>query len=439
MTAAGRWTAVWLGALALGCAACGNATVPDLPPHDPVGVPDPEQVDAVLFLIGDGGATEEGRSPTLVALRRDVEEWSAALARDSAVSVIYPGDIVYPVGLRDRDHPDFETDSIRLWNQIDLVRGPAALEHGTLGLFLSGNHDWGNARGDAGLARIRNLETALERARGTGPRVALLPEAGSPGPVIRDLRENVRLMLVDTHWFLQPQPEDEMDAFFEALADGLTSAGDRHVIMVQHHPYRSAGPHDALLPGSSAFGIQFLLKKTGTLVQDIDSPIYDRFRRRLRATFRDTGRPPLIFAGGHDHSLQVLEGLGPDDPDFSVVSGAGSKLTPITDAASMLYGASRPGYVALFFGHDDSVALYVIAGDPDRLSCGGITMGETAEQECMRAGVDSLRVRWSTQLVEGTAGALAPADTLAPRTPWWSAPLTPPGDTVAHGATQGAR
>lgn len=434
MTGVRPRAAAWIGALALGCAACGNATVPDLPPHDPIEVPDPEQVDAVLFLIGDGGATVEGRSPTLVALRRDVEEWSEALARDSAVSVIYPGDIVYPVGLRDRDHPDFETDSVRLWNQIDLVRGPAALEHATLGLFLAGNHDWGNARGDAGLARIRNLEAALVRARTTGPRVALLPEAGSPGPVIRDLRENVRIMLVDTHWFLQPQPEREMDAFFEALAEGLTSAGDRHVIMVQHHPYRSAGPHDALLPGASAFGIQFLLKKTGTLVQDLDSPVYDQFRRRLRATFRETGRPPLIFAGGHDHSLQVLEGLGPDDPGVSVVSGAGSKLTPITDAGGMLYGASRPGYVALFFGSDDSVALYVIAGDPDRLSCSGITMGEAAEQECMRAGVDSLRVRWSSLLVEGTSAPPPPADTLAPRTPWWSGPLTPPGDTLADGA-----
>lgn len=418
---------------ALGAGACGNATVPDLPEHDPVPVPEAERVDAVLFIIGDGGATEEGLSPTLAALRRDVEQWSEALGRDSAVSVIYPGDIVYPVGLRDRSHPDFETDSVRLWNQIRLVDGPEARAHFTLGLFLAGNHDWGNAKGEEALQRVENLGEALAAARESGPRVALLPEPGDPGPVIRDLRGNVRLMLLDTHWFLQPRTAAEKAEFFDAIAEGLTTAGERQVIMVQHHPYRSAGPHDALLPGPEALGLHYLLKKTGTLVQDLDSPVYDEFQQRLRDTFRETERPPLIFAGGHDHSLQVLAGLTEQDPAYSLVSGAGSKLTRITDLPGMHFGASRPGYMTLVFGVDDSVHLFVVAGDPDHLSCGGLLRSEDSERECMRTGADSLRIRYSATLVEGYDPA---PDTLLreehrPRTPWWDGTVEPGGDTVA--------
>ncbi len=440
----GSWRrAVAVAAWALAATGCGNAAVPDLPPFDPVEIPDPASVDAVVFLLGDGGATEAGRSPTLAALARDVEAWSSALGRDSAVSVVYPGDIVYPVGVRDRDHPDFETDSVRLWNQIELVAGPASRQHASLGLFLAGNHDWGNARGEAGVRRVENLARALERARTTGPKVTLLPGPGEPGPVIRDLRRNVRLVFVDTHWFLQARAPREKDAFFEALADALTGADDRQVIMVQHHPYRSAGPHDALLPGPEALGIPFLLKKTGTLVQDLDAPVYAEFRRRLRRTFVETGRPPLIFAGGHDHSLQVLRGEGPDDPAHILVSGAGSKLTPITDAPGMAYGASRPGYMTLVFRADDGVELFVVAGDPDHLSCTGPLLADDEVPACMRAGLDSLRVRFSATLVEGRDGdAVQPSGSGRAPTPWWIPPeerrdSMAPDSTAPAGARSG--
>ncbi|HSM05616.1 MAG TPA: hypothetical protein VK858_13460 [Longimicrobiales bacterium] len=408
--------------LLAGLAACDNATVPDLPEVEPVPIPDPADVDAVVFLLGDGGATLENRSPVLSALTEDVETWSAALARDSAVSIIYPGDIVYPVGVRDRDHPEFPQDSVHLWNQIRLVNGPAALQHATIGLFLAGNHDWGNQAGDAGMARLRNLEGALASARETGPKVVLLPEPGDPGPVVRDLRRNVRLVLLDTHWFLQARSEEDKDAFFDRVAEALTTAGDRQVIMVQHHPLRSAGPHGALLPGPRALGVEFLLKKTGTLVQDLDSPIYAELHRRLMRTFRDTGKPPLAFVGGHDHSLQVLGAQEALAPRYVLVSGAGSKLTPITSTDGMWYGASRPGYMFLVFRKDDAVDLYVVGGDPNRLSCEG-EIADAAVSECMMAGVDSMDVRFSMTLLDPSGREptrLARRDSAVPSTPWWN-------------------
>jgi hypothetical protein len=360
-------------------------------------------VDAVVFLLGDAGAAVEGRSPLLDALRADVEWWSRSLARDSAVSIVYLGDVVYPDGVRDRGQPGFAEDSAHLWDQIELIGGPHAATHETVGLFLTGNHDWGNTSGDAGLERVMNLSEQLALARNAGYHVSLLPAAGEPGPVTRDLRRNVRLVFLDTHWFLQARSAPERAAFFQRVRQGLSEAGQREVIFVAHHPYYSAGPHGIVIPGYHTGGIAYLLKQSGTLVQDLNSAVYGGFLAHMRAIF-ETSRPPLVFAGGHDHSLQVLTGAGDSDPRFVLVSGAGSKVSSVRMAPGLVWGAARPGYMMLLFRKDDGVDLFVIAGDERYLKCAG---PRAALRACMAAGRSAFRIVYSTSLL-GTAKAPIP-------------------------------
>ncbi len=251
-----------------------------------VPLPDPTDVDAVVFLLGDAGAAEAGTSPLLDALGADVERWSAGLRRDSAVAVVYLGDIVYPVGIRNRDDPGYIRDSTRLRSQVDLVAGAEAISNNTVGLFLTGNHDWGNTVGDAGIDRVKNLQEQLILARETGPLVALLPNAGDPGPIVRDLRRNVRMIFVDTHWFLQERSRPMQDQFFGRLRNAIDGARDREVIIVAHHPYFSAGPHGAVVPGYYTGGLDYILKRTGALVQDLNSPAYAELLGKLRADLR---------------------------------------------------------------------------------------------------------------------------------------------------------
>ena len=49
------------------------------------------------------------------------------------------------------------------------------------------------------------------------------------------------------------------------------------------------------------------------MLEDITSLPYRRLAQGLRNTFA-RNEPPLIFAGGHEHSLQVIEGVEPTDP-----------------------------------------------------------------------------------------------------------------------------
>ncbi len=206
-------------------------------------------------------------------------------------------------------------DSARLWNQIALLSGPAALQHRTVGWFLAGNHDWGGMVGSAGAERLRNQAEALRRARSGGgregaPTVELIPTAGDPGPVVHDVEPGLRFVFVDTHWFLQDPPEAEQLAFFDELREAFGEAGHREVVVLSHHPWETSGPH-GVSEGGRALGFYYLLEKSGTLVQDLNSAVYADFIEAFRNVVRATGRRPLVFAAGHDHSLQVFEAVEP--------------------------------------------------------------------------------------------------------------------------------
>lgn len=384
-------------AVCLAAAACGQRLErPVLPAFNAFAVSDPAEVDAVVFLVGDAGNADRLRSPLLIRLQQDVERWSAALARDSAVSVIFLGDNVYPVGVHDSTHASFPTDTARLWNQIRVVGGPSATEHATTGWFVAGNHDWGNMQGEGGLARLVNQQEELRRASELGPRVTLLPPAGVPGPVLRDLRNNVRIVFIDTHWFLQARSARERTEFFDRLEEALRTAGERDVIVVAHHPWETSGPH-GVIEGGRAFGLYFLLEKSGTLIQDLNSPVYRDFVRRFRLRVREVGRPPLVFAAGHDHSLQVLAGQFEDDPVHILISGAGSKVSPVSDIEGLQYAAAAPGYMMLVFGKDGHLNVFVVAGDPERLLCSG---DEAERSTCMEEGLEAFDTVYSGVLRE---------------------------------------
>ena len=392
----------------------------EFPAPASITLPEPSQVDAVVFLIGDAGAAEINHSPLLAALKADVERWSAALRRDSAVTIVFAGDNVYPQGVHDRDDPSFPSDSMRLWSQIDLVAGPEASKEASLGLFVTGNHDWGNTTGDEGLNRVRNQEEMLEAARKTGLKVSLLPTTGDPGPVFRDLRRNVRIAFFDTHWFLQERSPALREQFFSRLRQTLDGARDREVILVAHHPYYSAGPHGAIIPGYHTLGVAYVLKQAGALVQDLNSPPYDELLAGLRRTFDTSRKPPLIYAGGHDHSLQVLTGAGEFDPRFVLVSGAGSKMSSIQMGPGLAWGGSQPGYMTLVFRKDDGVDLFVMGGDKQFHNCAG---DDEAARKCLADGVNSYKAIYTASLLGPSKQprelATIIQDSIDPGTPWW--------------------
>jgi hypothetical protein len=263
------------------------------------------------------------------------------------------------------------------------------------GFFVAGNHDWGNLYGLEGLYRIRNQEAMLD-AYGNRPRVDLYPEAGLPGPQVVDAGEGVRFVFLDTHWWLQAGHDHILrDTVFFNVREILSGAGNRALVFVSHHPFASGGTHGGPVPFWRGMGLLWLLNKTGSLVQDLNSPIYRELQGGLEELFREI-RQPLIYAGGHDHSLQVIEDIGPEKPQWSLVAGSASKTGDVGPAPGLRFDTDKPGYMRLAFRRDGAVELHVYATADEYLQCGDDDEEDVVS--CMSAGVNAFEEVYSSQL-----------------------------------------
>jgi hypothetical protein len=311
-----------------------------------------------VILIGDAGATSP-EDATLSALGT----WADDLP--GATSVVFLGDNLYPSGL---DEGDERGEGVLL-QQLRASREKK--------VFVPGNHDWGNPFLSA--ERLANEERFI--ASFSESPAMMLPKGGCPGPAVETLAEpaaglarSVRLVAIDLDWWLVgaeerpscPGIESEND-FVEALGRTLREHAGDHVIVAAHHPLRTGGPHGGYGRGFwTRQGID-LATRLGQNVHDLDAPEYKRMVHRLLPAFAN--EPPLAYAAGHDHGLQVIEGR--DTAGTLIVSGAGSlqNITTVTAIAGTLFAHAHPGFVVLdFYGdsnfgdarNDDRVMLRVI-------------------------------------------------------------------------------
>lgn len=375
--------------------ACAYAPAP-LPDAAPMPDPHPDSVEAVIFLVGDAGYADGVGNPVLQKLANEVESWSGSLARDSAVAVVFLGDNVYPDGYHNPSHGDYPRDSVRLGNEIAVVSGPQARAHRTPGIFIAGNHDWANSSGPIGLARLRNLEARLEREQAAGTLVELRPRAGLAGPEYVDLGQRVRIVLLDTQWWLiEGQDESRILEAYGRLAEVVADSGDREVIVAAHHPMVTGGEHGGTVDFWSTIGVRWLLNRTGAISQDLSSLAYQSMISGFRDAF-SRGGTPLVYASGHDHNLQVIAGAQPGDPYYTLVSGSASKLsTQLTGVQGMHFGVAAPGYMRVVFRRDGVVDLFVIAGPRSFTAC---PEDATPEHDCLTLWPTAFRPVYSQRL-----------------------------------------
>lgn len=370
-----------------------------------------EGVDQVLLFVGDAGLALWETSPLMRRLQQEAERWSRALARPEAVSVVFLGDNAYEAGVHDVGDPRRPLDSLHIRAQVEVLAGPNVRQYRNRGFFIAGNHDWGNLYGAAGLARIRNEEALLQGFAGSGIRVGLYPKAGEPGPTVVDAGNDARFVFLDTHWWLQADHLDILrDTVFFNVNQILRQSRDRSLIFVSHHPFQSGGQHGGPVPIWKGFGVIWLLKKTGSLVQDLNSPVYRELQGGLEKLFKEIGRP-LIYVGGHDHNQQVFEQNAPNLPQWTLVTGAGSKHEEVGGASGLKFATAQAGFMMLAFRTDGAIDLRVYAA-PDAYQHCGDEEGEDVAA-CMRDGPGQYAEVYSSQLrqphVTGSSGDSAQA------------------------------
>ena len=333
-----------------------------------VATPTPTEAVETIFLIGDAGEPD----PRLPATVLDSLAVQAA-AVGSRGTILFLGDNIYPAGTADSISVNYADVLRRLDAQIRSVPS------GGTGIFLPGNHDWsdggqggffGAATAADGLFVVRRQAALIpRRPKNSGATVMMLPKGGCPGPAVID-KERVRLILLDTQWWLHnyivrdavsDDPEHgctthTMGEITQALRDSLrTARPGQSVIVASHHPLLTGGPHGGYC------GAFALFRRWANTSQDLFGKSYARMRDSLNTALAT--RPPLIYAAGHDHSLQVLHGR---TSSYALVSGAGS-LDKGECAArlreSLYVGQATSGFMRLDFVPGDSVLLRVYRYD----------------------------------------------------------------------------
>ncbi len=313
------------GVMAFLVVACGSF---DIPP--PVTVPEPaaegDGISLPLFLAGDGGDVQLSGDQVLVGLEDEVAKAVKALGANNVVT-LWLGDNIYPSGLPVSGGTGNTREERILGAQIRASQDAQTV-------FVLGNHDWKSDNAE-------NQIVFFERRNKSEPRVELLPARECPSLVLRDLGEEVRLIFLDTEWWLRGsrRGSGHCDAYTDArlkqltteLGEAIDGAGGRLTFVVGHHPLRTMGPHG--------------YRRLCFITQDLDSRAYKRLHDWADEALQ--GHEVFAWVAGHDHSVQLIEG----DPSvrFHLVSGAASesKSTKIRRKPGLLMGAPRPGYQRL--------------------------------------------------------------------------------------------
>ncbi|HEX7023996.1 MAG TPA: metallophosphoesterase [Gemmatimonadales bacterium] len=343
---------ILLPALLLAAACAHRAPPPAVPP-----IPSGDIVTSI-FLLGDAGTAGLDPDPNLMELSRQAAE------SPKGSVIVFLGDNLYPAGMPPEDDPTRVESERRLEVELDVARYSQRRA-----IFVAGNHDW-QRWGSGGLGAIGRVSDYLrERVKGLSIQ---LPDSACPGPVTVDVGTAVRLVFLDTQWWLHNHDKPygttsrcsaiNEDQVIEQLKATLASAGKRHVVVAAHHPLATGGEHGGRyglgrhlfplrgwkrwlwIPIPVLGSIYPVARKLGITSQDLSNGRNEYMRRRLGEAFAE--HPPLLYAAGHDHNLQVFKG---PYARYSIVSGSGvvDHQEGVGWKKETIYAEAAPGFMRL--------------------------------------------------------------------------------------------
>jgi hypothetical protein len=325
-------------------------------PNHPVGEPPwvaPDHEDPTgameihhrLLLIGDAGLYLEN-DPTLAALG----VWAEDVAEST---VVFLGDNIYDDGLTEEER-----------EQAEQILSQQLASTSRRRIVLPGNHDWGMKPAERNIRAILNQQAFID---GWDGNVEFIPRDGCIGPTATRLGSpgeadsQIVLIALDPTPFLSPRlrdlcPDDPSnEEHFGQLARLLETHSNDQVIVASHYPMLTGGPHGGLSYGFIGdLLVRFYAWSLGTLA-DTHEPRYAKWISRTREVFRLN--PPLVYAAGHDHSLQVLQ-PGPE-VGVEIVSGAGApkRVSTVTHLPQTRFAHAAPGFIVVDFGSHEGTRI----------------------------------------------------------------------------------
>ncbi len=317
-----------------------------------------------LFLIGDAGQEAAETKPYQIQLKK-------MLSLDGSKTILFLGDNIYPIGMPPQGARSRKLAEDILMSQINMVKATNATTY-----FIPGNHDWQQG-GKAGGQYILNQQNFIDSIDNKS--IHFLPRDGCPGPVEVKLLDEVILVIIDSQWFFQKEKSKSCSSLatsqaWQQLIEILDRNKNKQVIVAAHHPVMTGGPHgghftlqDHLFP-LTRFNNRLILplpilgslyvgyRKIFGGVQDTSNPTYKMFIQDLQPLLAQF--PGIIYVSGHEHTLQYLE----KENVRYVVSGAGSKSSPVKKIKNGLFASSQNGFAVISFWPSNALTIEYFTG-----------------------------------------------------------------------------
>lgn len=320
-----------------------------------------DSVTARIILIGDGGALANGKHPVASAVKKHLHP-------DKKTTIVYLGDNLYRHGLPDEGEVNYVLSRTVLDSQMAVAANTSAQVY-----MIPGNHDWSNG-GPDGWESLLRQEAYVNLMKEN--RVTFVPSEGCPGPVEVPITKDVVMIVFDSQWFLHShdKPGVEWDCecktqseFMIQLSELLSKNRNKLIIMACHHPFMSNGIHGGYFGiKQHIFPFTDLRKKLyiplpviGSIYpisrsvfgspQDISYPAYTNMVNTIRAETKLY--PNVIYAAGHDHSLQLLK----DSSHYYIVSGTGCQTSRVENSKNSLFTAAELGFAVLEVSNNKNV------------------------------------------------------------------------------------
>ncbi|TDE10747.1 metallophosphoesterase [Dyadobacter psychrotolerans] len=318
-----------------------------------------------MYLVGDAGnQTPQNAAPVLTFLK------SRLATETQNTSLLFMGDNIYDKGMPAvQDSLKRKIAEYRIVSQLETLDDFKGKP-----LFIPGNHDW-NGWGKEGLKRqedfIENYLSNKRKASGEDFTNYFLPDDDCSGPEAIELNDNVVIIVIDSQWWLADWDKDykinegctiKNRATFTFLFENMVRKyKNKNVVIAMHHPAYTYGPHGGgstlrqhifplvdlnpklyiPLPVLGSLGV--LLRSTIGSRQDSPNKHYRDLRQSLLAGTGKNGS--FIFASGHEHALEYIERSG----QKFIVSGSGSKVSPVRLGKGAEFVSGNPGFSTLVF------------------------------------------------------------------------------------------
>ncbi|PKP51199.1 MAG: hypothetical protein CVT95_01390 [Bacteroidetes bacterium HGW-Bacteroidetes-12] len=329
-----------------------------------------DSVNHVIFLVGDAGEPEEKSHSVFDELVKQANEV------EGKSTIFFLGDNIYPNGLPPKNKKNHEQAKQIIDYQINRLKALKSTIY-----FIPGNHDWNQGKRN-GLTYINNQQKYLQDKFEV--KDVLIPERGCPGPYKVKISKKMVVIAIDTQWWLHQYEKGPIETgdcdevtkkeVIASIKEILEDNQDKTVLIVGHHPLITKGEHngystfsDHLFPLTNLNKNLYLplpfigsiyplyRKKIGAL-QDVNHAEYQEMIKELQRAFWK--HPNLIYAAGHEHNLQYFEKTTHQNHHY-IVSGSGSKTTPVKKLKSPNFSAQEKGFFKLTVLHSGKVIMEV--------------------------------------------------------------------------------